>query len=223
MNDLTEVPRLAFPLRGVWTALNSPASQVPSHGTDYFAQTYAIDFFQMEPGENAPYRASLWRHLLLWLDASEFLCWDQPVHAAEAGRVVYAADGWFDRRRVNLPYQIARVTFASPGPEEGDNRPLAGNHVIVEGAAGYTLYAHLRNGSVTVIEGDRVAAGHPVGRVGTSGNSTMPHLHFQLMDGPDPLQATGLPFTFGGLEVLRDGAWRPLGTGMPSEEEFVRA
>jgi len=221
-NDLSR-RSLAFPLRGVWSALNSPADGVPSHGTDFFGQRYAIDFFRLDEESRLPYRAPVWRHLFGALRAHEFLCWDAPVHAAAAGRVVHVGEGWPDRKRVNLVYELVRCTLLPPGPRKGDNRPLAGNHVIVAGEAGFALYAHLRRGSVTVKEGEEVRLGQRVGAVGNSGNTTMPHLHFQLMDRADPMQAAGLPFSFVGLEVLRGGSWEPLETGIPAAEQLVRA
>jgi murein DD-endopeptidase MepM/ murein hydrolase activator NlpD len=44
--------------------------------------------------------------------------------------------------------------------------------------------------------GDRVTIGRPLGLLGNSGNSNVPHLHFQIMDGPTPLASNGLPFRF---------------------------
>lgn len=44
--------------------------------------------------------------------------------------------------------------------------------------------------------GRRVHRGDVIGTIGNSGNSTMPHLHFHLMDGPDPLRSQGVPFVF---------------------------
>jgi murein DD-endopeptidase MepM/ murein hydrolase activator NlpD len=49
---------------------------------------------------------------------------------------------------------------------------------------------------LAVAVGDRVRPGQPLGRLGNSGNSNAPHLHFQLMDGPTPLGSNGVPFTF---------------------------
>jgi murein DD-endopeptidase MepM/ murein hydrolase activator NlpD len=51
-------------------------------------------------------------------------------------------------------------------------------------------------GSVRVRVGQRVTIGQTLGLLGSSGNSNAPHLHFQLMDGPTPLGAEGLPFRF---------------------------
>jgi murein DD-endopeptidase MepM/ murein hydrolase activator NlpD len=61
----------------------------------------------------------------------------------------------------------------------------------------YAALAHLRRGSLRVRPGDRVAAGQQLAACGNSGNSTEPHLHFQLMDHPSVLLATGLPLRFG--------------------------
>jgi hypothetical protein len=69
----------------------------------------------------------------------------------------------------------------------------------------YPLYAHLAPGSVAVTSGQRVRAGEVVGRVGHTGNSTAPHLHFQLMDSADPLRARGIPRAFAAYLVERDG------------------
>lgn len=46
----------------------------------------------------------------------------------------------------------------------------------------YTLYAHMLD-KPTLSEGQYVAQGHPLGQVGTSGNTTGPHLHFEVYQG----------------------------------------
>jgi murein DD-endopeptidase MepM/ murein hydrolase activator NlpD len=77
-----------------------------------------------------------------------------------------------------------------------------GNHVIVEHAPGeFTAYGHLQAGSVRVREGDTVKRGQLIAKVGHSGNSTEPHLHFQLMDTAAPLLAVGLPIVFENVEL----------------------
>ena len=66
--------------------------------------------------------------------------------------------------------------------------------VVQQGPGVFATYAHLQPGSLPVREGDRVATGQLLGRVGNTGNSFAPHLHFQLSDGPDLTTATSLPF-----------------------------
>jgi murein DD-endopeptidase MepM/ murein hydrolase activator NlpD len=83
---------------------------------------------------------------------------------------------------------------------------VVGNHIVVDQGDGrYAMYAHLQRHSATVRPGDRVTAGQQIARCGNSGNSTEPHLHFQIMDGPRPAFAAGLPFTFTGGPVPRTG------------------
>jgi len=75
-----------------------------------------------------------------------------PVKAADSGYVTLAAGGW------NTGY---------------------GNYVIVDHGNGFsTLYSHLN--SVFVAPGESVARGEQIGTVGSTGNSTGPHLHLEI-------------------------------------------
>lgn len=58
------------------------------------------------------------------------------------------------------------------------------------------MLAHLQHGSVVVEDGQRVERGERIGRCGHSGNSTEPHLHFQLQDAPDFFASMGMPIRF---------------------------
>jgi hypothetical protein len=215
-----------FPLRGEWCATNTPAERVPSHGTNYFGQRYAFDFVRMDetntwfyPGE----ARQLLRHYTRGIPASVFYCWDEPVHAAFAGRVAAVGDGWPDRKTVQALWEVVRVTFIPPANTAADHRPLAGNYVILEGEGVFAFYGHLRSGSVVVSPGQQLSSGEHIGNVGNSGNSTMPHLHFHLMDGVDPLTANGVPCAFCGYERWSGERWEPVTAGMPRPLERIRA
>ena len=72
-----------------------------------------------------------------------------------------------------------------------------GNYVVIRHASGeFSHYGHLKEGSVRVKAGDAVKRGQPIGQLGHTGNSTEPHLHFQLTDGPDSMYSRGIPITF---------------------------
>lgn len=60
--------------------------------------------------------------------------------------------------------------------------PAEGNHVIIKHYNGqfYSLYGHMYQHSMTVKLGDKVEKGQIIGYVGNTGNSSMPHLHFDM-------------------------------------------
>jgi hypothetical protein len=212
-----------FPLRGEWRALQTPADRVPSHGTDYLGQRYAFDFVQLDPGTNLHYRRGVLRHFFGAQPADRFFCWNQPIYSAFPGTVIAARDGWPDRMRVNFFRELLRPTFADVGPDGDDLRPLTGNYVMVKGEPGVALYAHLRNGSVTVRDGQQLSTGDSLGTVGNSGNSTVPHLHFHLMDSPDSFTASGVLCAFRGYERHDGKVWLPVDRGLPGALERVRS
>jgi murein DD-endopeptidase MepM/ murein hydrolase activator NlpD len=100
---------------------------------------------------------------------------------------------------------------------------VLGNYVIARHGDVYAAFVHLAPGSVAVREGQQVRAGDMIGRVGHTGNSTNPHLHFQLMDSVDPMRAKGVPCAFRAYEVLRDGRWEPVTNGIPRRDERIRS
>ncbi len=56
-----------------------------------------------------------------------------------------------------------------------------GNFVIIDHGNGISsCYAHMQDGSMTVSVGDSVLQGQPIGKVGSTGYSTGPHLHFEI-------------------------------------------
>ncbi len=75
-----------------------------------------------------------------------------------------------------------------------------GNHIVLKHAnEEYSFYGHLITDSITIRKGDRVKQGQVIAKVGHTGMSGCPHLHFQLMDGPDFFAARGLPCSFSNI------------------------
>lgn len=102
-----------------------------------------------------------------------------PIVAGADGVVVQTDDGNYDRCHADL----------GAGGTSCDGHPMEANYVILEHEGGIrSMYWHMKEGSVAVSEGDVVACGDLLGLVGSSGNSSTPHLHFQLED------ADGVPF-----------------------------
>ena len=85
--------------------------------------------------------------------------------------------------------------------------------MLDHGGGEYSVYAHLKPGSLRVKPGDKVAAGRVIGQLGSSGNSTEPHLHFQVCDRPNVLLCAALIPTFDGIEIANSDGPRPLQNG----------
>jgi murein DD-endopeptidase MepM/ murein hydrolase activator NlpD len=69
--------------------------------------------------------------------------------------------------------------------------------VVVDiGEGRYAYYAHLQKGAkgVLVEPGDQVRKGEVIGKLGNTGNTDAPHLHFMVIDGKSPLVSDALPF-----------------------------
>jgi hypothetical protein len=143
---------VAFPLRGEWTAVNTPAERVPSHGTDQLGQRFAFDFL----------------------------------------RIDWASEGFRFHAQSTLRYAVVGVPLDA------------------------------RCGSVRAAAGDRGTRGQHVADVGHSGNSTAPHLHFQLMDGPDLRTAQGLPCAFAEYDVHDGNAWQRVNDQVPGKRQRLR-
>ena len=218
---------VSFPLRGEWTAPNTPGTRVPSHGTNELGVIYAYDFIGLDPESRALryFRPGALRYLLFGARLQDFFGWGRPIFAAAPGVVVQAGDGWPERNPVHpLRDTYIRLKNARSlnAREKLDLRALLGNYVILETDLGYAVYAHAQTGSVRVSPGERVAEGRRLANVGHSGNSTAPHLHFHLMDHLDPWKAQGILCCFRDYEIYQDGAWRPVQNGIPRAGERLR-
>jgi murein DD-endopeptidase MepM/ murein hydrolase activator NlpD len=141
------------------------------------SERYAIDWSQTEDDGSIdlPDKPKL----------TDFPAYGDPVLAVANGKVVDVVKGLPDEKPgVSNP----DLTFKEAG----------GNHVILSiGGGRYAFYAHLKPGSIEVEEGDHVRSGQRIARLGNSGYSSGPHLHFHVMDAPVPLGADhNLPYVF---------------------------
>jgi hypothetical protein len=160
----------------------------------WIAQRFAIDWEQLDAGDRFLQGDPE--------DPEDYTVYGQQALAATDGEVVLVIDG--------LEEQV-------PGELPGMALPLDqadGNSVVIRIGDGlYLSYAHMQAGSITVAEGEEVERGAVIGLVGNSGNSSAPHLHVHLMDGPSPLASSGLPYVIESFETT--GA-------IPSTELFDR-
>ncbi|MSQ40872.1 MAG: M23 family metallopeptidase [Dehalococcoidia bacterium] len=218
-----------FPLRGEWVAYHTPAERILSHGVDMLGQRYAYDFFRIEATHKGFkfFLGSTLRYLLFGVRLEDCYGFAAQIHAPFDGTVIAAQDGWLERKRLHFLRDLAVVVKNSlvfDPAKVTDLRPVLGNHVILkmDGREVYGFFAHARCGSVLAHEGEQVRVGDQIAEVGHSGNSTAPHLHFQLMDRATIVDAQGLPCGFNAYEVLRDGVWKAVSEGTLGKREFIR-
>lgn len=170
---------LHLPVRGAWWAIQA-ADWSDRHKQEVFSQTYAIDFVKLGP-DNVFFHDS-------GMALEEHYSWDQPVYATAGGKVAYVC---FD-----MP-DLSPGVPPTPRMFRDDPRRLLGNAIAISHANGeFSFFGCLQQASLQVNEGEMIRRGTLLGRVGNSGNSPGPHLHFHLMEGPNPFIDQGLPVKF---------------------------
>jgi hypothetical protein len=216
---------VGFPLRGDdWTAVNSPADRMPSHGTDMLGQRHAIDLIKVDGRRNPHFhRASTLRTTVLGVPTRECYAWGEPVHTPMDGEVIVAVDGVGEPNRVHPVLNLFRTLWTGLTFRPDDLPRVMGNHVVIRSGDLFAAFVHLAPGTVQVSAGQTVGSGDVLGRVGHTGNSTSPHLHFQLMDSPDPMTARGVAFVFREYEVRIDGHWRRVVNAIPLRGQRLRS
>ena len=182
---------IGAPFRGEWAAFNGPANSsghrrlvLALEGHVAIGQRFAIDFLQVDssgashhgdPAQNSNYYAY----------GTELLA---------------VADGVIAATKDGIPQNVPGANSrAVPITME----TVGGNFVAIDiGKGRYALYAHVQPGSLRVKVGDRVKRGQVVALLGNSGNSTEPHVHFQIADGPTFLSSEGMPYAMESFDVV---------------------
>lgn len=225
--DLNQSIIIEFPLRGEWQAPTTPAKRIPSHGTDRMGLRFAFDFVQVDwENKRKPfYSTSFTRYFFFGVPLDKCYCWGKPIFAPCDGEIVTVRDGIPERAVVHwvVDSAIAIKNAHSFNEYKDDFSQIAGNYLVMKCQNNvYMAFVHLQTNSIKGAVGDRVRKGEQLGNVGHSGNSTSPHLHFQLMDSSDIAKSNGLPFLFEEYEVYRNGVWESVYDQIPADTDRIR-
>lgn len=172
---------LSLPFRDEWSVFwGGGTPEVNAHVT-HPSQRRAADLVRVGP-DGKTHRGD-------GKENRDYLAYGEEILAVAQGEVITVIDG---------------VPENAPGSM---NRYFAlGNAVIIRHADGvYSFYAHLQPNTLRVKVGDKVKAGAVLGLCGNTGNSSEPHLHFQLQDGPRVEDSWGIEPVFHNVVVVRDG------------------
>jgi len=119
----------------------------------------------------------------------DWFAWGAPIIATGDGIVVDVGDDVPDNIR-------GGQNFFNPEIVKTEPLKFYGNYVVIDHGNGeFSLFGHVQKGSVIVKLGDAVVRGQPLAKIGSSGSSGNPHLHYELRSGRG-LQVDGLPAVF---------------------------
>ena len=172
---------LAFPFRGQWSVFWGGDRPEANPHVLFRSQRRAADL-DVVGADGASYRGDGKKN-------EDYYAYGQEVLAVADGTVVTAIDG---------------VPENSPGSLNPTS--AVGNVVILQhNDSLYSVYAHLQPGKIRVQVGAKVKQGTVLGQCGNSGNSSQPHLHFQLQDGPLVESSWGVEPVFKDVALVRQG------------------
>jgi len=161
----------------------------------------------------------------------DYFGWGQPVFCPGDGRVVSAACDKPDNgkiREASIPlapdeYQQLRIQ-AFERMRKLDMQEILGNHVMIDHGNGeFSSLDHMQQDSVTVDVGDEIARGTVIGRIGNSGDSWFPHIHYGLQNGKDIFTSEGLPSRFREFELLVGSTVKRIENLCPNTGMLIRS
>ena len=180
------------PLRGKhWVDTNGCCEPRGAHraaglalnGGIYYAQRFAIDWMQLDKEGRMVHGDSA--------DVNNYTCYGADILAVADGTVIATQNDLENQKPGTLP-----------DPKTITVENVDGNHVILDlGGGVYAFYAHMQKDGVLVHVGDHVTRGQVLGKLGNTGNTSAPHLHFQLMDGPSALGSQGIPYVIDSFQL----------------------
>jgi len=173
------------PLAGAgWVAANGCCNPDITHrgsvqsvnGALYNSQRFAIDWMRLDDQGRMVHGDES--------DVHNYPDYGADVLAVADAKVVSALNNLDDQVPGRLP-EPSSITIET----------VDGNHVVLDlGGGRFAFYAHLQKNSVRVRPGDQVKKGAVLGKLGNTGNTSAPHLHFHIMNRPSPVAADGLPY-----------------------------
>jgi hypothetical protein len=183
---------------GPWVAGSGPGND--SHhrrqimlldGSVHLSSRFAIDWMRLKNSKESSGDEQ---------DNRSFFSYDQAVLAVGDAKVVSARDGIPE----NIPGHFGKGKIAVPISYD----TIYGNMIVLDlGDRQYAYYGHLKPGSIQVKVGDHVRRGQIIGRIGNTGSSFAPHLHFEITTSSGSLRGEGLPYALDAFtETTKDGA-----------------
>jgi len=172
--------KLQLPFKGKWYVVWGGDTKKLNYHVESKAQKNAFDILIIDKDSST--------HMGNGTKNEQYYAFGKEIFAPADGEVVLAVDGIHD----NKPGVLNPIY-------------IPGNTVIIKSAENeYLFFAHFKQGSIKVKQGDKIKAGQLLGLCGNSGNSSEPHIHFHIQNIEDMNGATGVKCYFN--KILVNGA-----------------
>lgn len=191
-----------LPFAGEWYTINGGVTKNTSHSWEVLPQRFAYDFAIVdEEGESCHGDKK---------DLNNYYCYGKEILAPADGVVVSIKNNFPDCRIMD---------DGQPDPDISD---IAGNRIIIKHSSGeYSAICHLMPKSVIVQKGQMVRRGDVIAKCGNSGNTSEPHVHFQVQNTARFYSCIGLPILFPKIKKRLYAKYGMVDTRpLPEEEEI---
>lgn len=199
--------KYSLPFCGAWVAVNGGVTKEFSHSWDVNSQRYAYDFIILDSdGKSYSGNAAV---------LSDYYCYGKEILAPADGSVI----------EVRIDCGDSKIMGSGkPDPLIKDIR---GNYIVIQHAENeYSCLAHLMPNSISVSIGEQVKRKQQIALCGNSGNTSEPHLHFQIQNGKSFFNSVGLPIHFECIEAMPQPQYstydpRPIPKTASCEGDFI--
>ena len=169
--------KMQLPFKGEWSVTWGGDTKELNYHVESIAQKNAFDIL-IKDDNGASHKGTGETN-------DDYYAFGKELYAPCDGEVVLVVDGVKD----NIPGTLNPVY-------------IPGNTVIIKTDVGeFAFFAHFKQHSIVVKQGQKVKAGSLLGLCGNSGNSSEPHLHFHLQNVEDMTKATGAKCYFEKIKV----------------------
>ncbi len=171
----------SLPFDGEWGVANGGVTKETSHSWEILPQRFAYDFLIVDE-EGESYRGDK-------KNLGSYYCYGKDVLAPADGVVVSFKNNFPDCR------------IMDDGQPDPDTPDIGGNRIIIKHSSNeYSAICHLMPKSIIVRKGQTVKRGDVIAKCGNSGNTTEPHIHFQVQNTAHFYSSIGLPILFNNIQ-----------------------
>lgn len=179
------IPKVKYslPFHEAWVAVNGGVTKEFSHSWEVNSQRYAYDFIILDNAGKSCHCDTV--------TLSNYYCYGKEILAPADGVVVDVRKDCRDSK------------IMGGGKTDPLVKDIRGNYIVIQHSENeYSCLAHLMPGSITVDVGEQVKRKQQIALCGNSGNTSEPHLHFQIQNGKSFFFSAGLPIHFEQIVVV---------------------